>query len=83
VRPDITSSSVPQICLKRLFDWRPRDAAGIVCDSGRRDNRDYLEGVVLAETGRKEFIDILIIEVSALLNQGFRQSRELERDPRE
>jgi hypothetical protein len=52
------------------------DAAGVVRDRGRRDCRDHLKKMVLAEAGREESIDVLVVETSALFDHRLRQSRQ-------
>ena len=53
-------------------DYDPRYLAGIVLFN----RGDYFEEVIFAETGRKESLDVLIIQPPALLDHRFRQSRQ-------
>jgi hypothetical protein len=46
--------------LKRHVERRFGDAAGVVRDRGRRDCRDHLKEMVLAEAGREESINVLV-----------------------
>ena len=50
--------------LERRLERRFRDAAGIVRDRRGGDDGDDLEGMILAETGCDELIDVLIVETT-------------------
>src|SRR5215831_7834446 len=60
--------------LKRRVEKRLGYAAGVVRDRGRRDCRDHLKEMVLAEAGREESTDVLVVETSALFDHRLRQS---------
>ena len=69
-------STGPGMSLKRRFERRLRDAAGIVRDRGRGDAAITSRSVIFAETGRDESIDILIVEAPTLLDHRSRQRRQ-------
>ena len=62
--------------LERGLERRFRDAACIVRDRRGGDDGDDLEGMILAETGCDESIDVLIVETTAPFDQCFSQSRQ-------
>jgi hypothetical protein len=61
--------------LKRCLERRLGDAAGVVGDGRCGDDRNDLEGEILAETGRDEAIDILVPDSTARLDHPCCKSR--------
>src|SRR5579871_4537984 len=74
--PPRRPSSRPGMRLKRGLERRLGDAAGVVRDRRRGDRGNHLEKMILAEAGGEEAIDVSIVEAAALLDHGFRQSRQ-------
>ena len=54
-------SAGPGMSLKRRFERRLGDAAGVVRDRGRGDRGDHFAEVIFTETGCEELIDVLLI----------------------
>src|ERR1700722_15694397 len=76
-RGDLAGTSTgPGMSLKRRFERRLGDAAGVVRDRGRGDRGDHFQEMIFAETGREESIDVLLIETSAFFDHRFRQRRQ-------
>jgi hypothetical protein len=57
--------------LEGRLERYPRHASGIVRDRRRGDDGDDLESEILAEAGGDESVDVLIVETTALFDQGF------------
>src|SRR6516164_501132 len=69
-------SLFPGVSLKWRLERRLGDTAGVVRDRGRGNDGNDLQGVVFAETGRDESIDVLVVETSTFFDHCLRQSRQ-------